>query len=68
MIRAICEVVSIPIIVGGGIRTPGEAAAKVKAGASFVVTGNILEKKEKEHLIQSFVDAIHTCPAEGMSS
>jgi phosphoglycerol geranylgeranyltransferase len=59
MIQAVAHHVSIPLIVGGGIRTPEDAAAKVKAGASFVVTGNILEKEENHHLVQAFAQAIH---------
>ncbi len=59
MIRSIKKTVSIPVIVGGGIRTPETALAKVKAGASFVVTGNIFEKGYSPSLIQSFAQAIH---------
>jgi phosphoglycerol geranylgeranyltransferase len=62
MIHAVAHHVSIPLIVGGGIRTPENAAAKVKAGASFVVTGNILEKEENHHLVQAFAQAIHQRP------
>jgi phosphoglycerol geranylgeranyltransferase len=59
MIRAVSQSVSIPLIVGGGIRNPNEAREKVKAGASFVVTGNVLEKKDNAHLIADFAKAIH---------
>jgi len=44
MIYAVSRTINLPLIVGGGIRTPEEAAKKVEAGASFIVTGNILEK------------------------
>jgi phosphoglycerol geranylgeranyltransferase len=60
MIRAVRKTVKVPIIVGGGIRTPEEAAAKVKAGASFVVTGNVLEDGAPDGLIRAFADAVHT--------
>ncbi|HOC24049.1 MAG TPA: geranylgeranylglyceryl/heptaprenylglyceryl phosphate synthase, partial [bacterium] len=40
-IAAICRYTSLPVIVGGGIRAPEEAARKVAAGASFIVTGNV---------------------------
>jgi len=43
MVRAVVEYVTLPVIVGGGIRDPETARAKVEAGASFVVTGKILE-------------------------
>jgi len=67
MIRAVCDVVSIPVVVGGGIKTPDEAVAKVNAGASFVVTGNILEEEGRDKRIQGFVDAIHSSPVKGAS-
>ncbi len=59
MIYGIAHSVSTPVIVGGGIRTPEEAAAKVAAGASFVVTGNILEKNTDPHFLRSFATSIH---------
>ena len=69
MIKAVRDTVTIPVIVGGGIRTPDEAAAKVKAGASFVVTGNVLEEKEKRYLIRDFVQNVHhKLPVQGPSA
>jgi putative glycerol-1-phosphate prenyltransferase len=59
MIAGLRNYVSLPIIVGGGIRTPGEAHRKVKAGAAFVVTGNVLEKEKNHNLIREFAEAIH---------
>ena len=59
MVHAVSHSVSIPVIVGGGIRTPEDARVKVKAGASFIVTGNVLEKKKNTHLIKDFAKAIH---------
>ncbi|MBD3182818.1 geranylgeranylglyceryl/heptaprenylglyceryl phosphate synthase [Candidatus Poribacteria bacterium] len=59
MIRAVKSHIEIPLIVGGGIRKPEEAAAKVKAGADFIVTGNILEKESELKLIQEFSEAVH---------
>ena len=35
---------SLPVIVGGGIDSPGKAMKAIKAGASMVVVGNALEK------------------------
>jgi phosphoglycerol geranylgeranyltransferase len=58
-ITAVARSVDIPLIVGGGIRTPAEAAAKVAAGASFVVTGNILETNKHANLVKEFSAAIH---------
>ena len=59
MIRAVCQAVSIPVVVGGGIQTPEVARAKVEAGADFVVTGNILEKQNDFSLIGEFANAVH---------
>ncbi len=58
-IGALARHVALPIMVGGGIRTPEDAARKVAAGASFIVTGNIIEKNRDRALIQAFAEAIH---------
>ena len=36
--------IDLPLIVGGGIRTPERAAAALEAGADMVVVGNALER------------------------
>jgi len=59
MISAIFDYISIPMIVGGGIRTPEEAHKRVQAGASFIVTGNVIEKNHELSLLQEFSSAIH---------
>lgn len=59
MIQAIARMCSLPIIVGGGIRTPDVAKQKVAAGATFIVTGNVLEKSKKDGIIRDFAKAIH---------
>lgn len=59
LIKSVCNYINVPVIVGGGIKTPGKAAEKVSAGASFVVTGNVLEEKGKSKLIDEFGKAIH---------
>lgn len=43
-VKKICHSVEVPVIVGGGIRTTGQAARLKKAGATLLVTGNILEE------------------------
>jgi len=60
VIAAVRRAVSIPILVGGGIRTPDEAGRKVRSGASFVVTGNALERPDDGRLISGFADAVHS--------
>jgi phosphoglycerol geranylgeranyltransferase len=60
MIKKVTQFCSLPVIVGGGIRSPEEARNKVEAGASFVVTGTIIEENYHSSLIQEFANAIHT--------
>lgn len=43
MIEAVRGAISIPLIVGGGIRTPEKAAASLRAGADLLVVGNAVE-------------------------
>ena len=43
MIKKVKESISIPLIVGGGIRTPEQALAGCKAGADMIVVGNAIE-------------------------
>ncbi len=59
MIRFVSRIVDIPVIVGGGITTPEEAGRKVKAGASFIVTGTAVEKsKDPEKTVKSIIKAM----------
>lgn len=59
MINAVKKNISVPLIVGGGIRTPEIAYKKALFGADFVVTGNILEGNDDPELIREFAEAIH---------
>ena len=43
MISQVKQSISIPLLVGGGIRTPEKAAASVNAGADLLVIGNATE-------------------------
>ncbi len=60
MISAIRKNVDLPIILGGGIKTPEVAAQKARSGADFIVTGNILENNIDPKLIKEFADAVHS--------
>jgi len=59
MVKAVSSYTDVPIIVGGGIHAPETAEELVKAGASFIVTGNVLENPEKAQLMEAFAQAIH---------
>lgn len=45
MVERISSSVGVPIIVGGGIRTPEQAEKLARAGASAIVTGTVLERE-----------------------
>lgn len=60
MVYAVSNYAKVPVIVGGGIHTPEQAAILVKAGASFIVTGNVLEDESNSHLMKKFAKAIHS--------
>jgi len=59
MVSAVSKAVDVPVIVGGGIRTPQEAFEKIENGAKVVVTGNFFEDKKNWDLLKEFADAIH---------
>jgi phosphoglycerol geranylgeranyltransferase len=59
IIQQIAAETNVPLIVGGGIRTPEAARERVAAGASFIVTGSILEENGNNGLMKEFADAIH---------
>ena len=45
MIKRVADQISIPLIVGGGIKTPEKAQESCKAGADLIVVGNAIEKE-----------------------
>jgi phosphoglycerol geranylgeranyltransferase len=57
MIAKVKQNISIPLIVGGGIRTPAKAHDLCHAGADVVVVGNAIE--ENIRLIENIADAVH---------
>lgn len=57
MITSVRAAVSVPLVVGGGIRTPEKAAANAKAGADVIVVGNSIEKNP--NLVLEMAEAIH---------
>ncbi|NOZ63104.1 MAG: geranylgeranylglyceryl/heptaprenylglyceryl phosphate synthase [Calditrichaeota bacterium] len=59
MISGVAKVCQSPLIVGGGIKSPDVARQKVAAGASFIVTGNVLEGNRRNGMIAEFAKAIH---------
>ncbi len=57
LIESVNGAISIPLIVGGGIRTPEKAAANARAGADVVVVGNSIEKDPG--LVLEMAAAVH---------
>ncbi len=58
MIREVADAASIPLIIGGGIRTPEQALERAHAGASVIVVGNALETDPS--LVTDISIAIHS--------
>jgi len=59
MIGAVSKQSSLPVIVGGGIRTAEAASDVARAGASFVVTGNITEVNRDGAFLKDIAKAVH---------
>jgi phosphoglycerol geranylgeranyltransferase len=58
MIASVSSQISIPLIVGGGIRNAEQAFKSAKAGADIIVVGNAIEKDDS--LILEIGNAIHS--------
>ncbi|MEK7255451.1 MAG: geranylgeranylglyceryl/heptaprenylglyceryl phosphate synthase [Bacteroidota bacterium] len=58
MIETVSNAISIPLIVGGGIRTPEKALANVRAGADVIVVGNAIESDP--NLVLEMAEAVHS--------
>lgn len=50
------KMLSIPIIIGGGVKTPAIASQLISAGASILVIGTAFEDGKK---VKDFADAVH---------
>ncbi|HUX92655.1 MAG TPA: geranylgeranylglyceryl/heptaprenylglyceryl phosphate synthase [Ignavibacteriaceae bacterium] len=59
MVKAVASICSIPVIVGGGIRSPQIAHEKIESGAKIIVTGNFFEDVNNWSLIKEFANAVH---------
>ena len=58
MIQQVASCIEVPLIVGGGIRTPEKAYLNCKAGADVIVVGNAIENDT--NLITEISAAIHS--------
>ncbi len=60
LIKTVKAATDLPIIVGGGIRTGGQAKKIAKAGASIIVTGNVLEENNTKNKIHELIRNVKT--------
>jgi putative glycerol-1-phosphate prenyltransferase len=60
MIELVAKNIEVPLIIGGGIKTPEKAYLDCKAGADIIVVGNAIEKDES--LIMEMASAVHSVP------
>ena len=58
MVKAVREVIEIPYIVAGGIKTPSQAYEVVKAGADAIQVGTAFERDKAVSSIASFVKSV----------
>jgi putative glycerol-1-phosphate prenyltransferase len=58
MIKMVNKSIDVPLIIGGGIRTPEDAKKIAEAGADLIVVGNKFEKDYS--LISEMAEAIHS--------
>ena len=59
LIYEIRKFITLPIMVGGGIKKAEIARKKVDSGASIIVVGSVFEKIGGNNLIKEFSEAIH---------
>ena len=58
VIRAVRDAIDIPVVVGGGIRTPEAAHLVTRAGADIVVTGTIVEVAREGQALRRIIEAV----------
>lgn len=58
LVKVVRAAIGIPLVVGGGIRSPEAAASVAKAGADVVVTGTIVEVARDGDVLRRIVEAV----------
>jgi phosphoglycerol geranylgeranyltransferase len=59
LIEYLSKHLSIPLIIGGGIKDPESAKLAVNSGAGYIVTGNILEQTNDINMLKEITNAVH---------
>ena len=60
IIKAVKNMLNIPLIVGGGIRDKEQALAAVSAGADIIVTGNLIESNNASKKLSEIIASIRS--------
>jgi phosphoglycerol geranylgeranyltransferase len=58
MIHIVKHYIDVPLIVGGGIKTRGQALAAASAGADIIVTGNVIEDGGVRRRVSEIIEGI----------
>ncbi len=58
MIKQVKKFTTLPLVIGGGIRTPSQASGACESGADVIVVGNAIEEDIK--LVPKLSEAIHS--------
>ena len=59
MARAVSSTIDIPLLVGGGLKTPEDCADRIEAGADFIVMGTRLESDSGFDYLRQLTAASH---------
>jgi len=66
MVQSVAAYVDIPVMVGGGLRTPEDVSERITAGASFVIVGTSLEDDPRFTYMRELASAAH--PLESVTA
>ena len=58
MIHAVKHYIDVPLIVGGGIRSRGQALAAASAGADIIITGNVVENAGVRRRVSEIIEGL----------
>jgi phosphoglycerol geranylgeranyltransferase len=69
MVRAVRRATDLVLIVGGGIRTAGAAAERIRAGADILVTGTLVERaQDRITELKKVIEAVRRAGKEKITS
>ena len=58
MVKAVKAAITVPLLAGGGIRTPAAARSMARAGADILVTGTIVERTKGPAALKDIIAAV----------